>query len=75
MIEHLAISYITDESGRPKAVQIGYEDWQRINRLLREVDSFESLKRDLTEAFDEVKELKKNKEARVSLTRFLVEQV
>ena len=73
MIDELNISYVTDESGNKKAVQISYEDWVSIEKQLQEYHEYQRLKEGLTEAFEEVKELKKNKKDRVSLNEFLNE--
>lgn len=73
MIDELNISYVTDESGNKKAVQISYEDWVSIEKKLQEYYEYQRLKEGLTEAFEEVKELKKNKKDRVSLNEFLNE--
>lgn len=69
----LIINYVTDQNGEPKAVQIAYEDWQRIEKLLESYKAFELLKSDLTDAFNEVKHLKKDKNLRISLNDFLTE--
>lgn len=73
MIDELNIRYVTDESGNKKAVQISYKDWIEIEKKLNEYIEYQRLKEGLTEAFEEVKELKNNKEDRVSLNEFLNE--
>ena len=73
MIDELNIKYVTDESGNKTAVQILYEDWIEIEKKLQEYIEYQRLKEGLTEAFEEVKELKKNKKDRVSLNEFLNE--
>ncbi len=73
MIKEVNIRYVTDDLGNKTDVQISYEAWLEIEKKLAEFIEYQMFKNGLAEAFEEVKELKQNKEKRISLKEFLNE--
>lgn len=73
MIKDLKVNYVTDDTGKPTAVQISFEDWQEISKQLSAFEEYMALKEELTTSFEELKSLKKDKSKRVTLDDFLNE--
>ena len=69
----LALEYLNDANGKPKAVQLSLTDWQKVLFKMRKLEQELKIKSDLTEAFEEVSILRKSKEKKQTLTDFLNE--
>lgn len=69
----LAIQYVSDTKGRPKAVQVPIREWNRLQAKLREYEQQLTLKSDLTTAFEEVELMRSGKMPKQSLADFLNE--
>ena len=67
----LALQYLSDLNGKPQAVQLPLNDWQKIMAKLRKYEQTLQLRSDLKEAFEEVAILKKSKAKKETLTDFL----
>ena len=67
----LALQYLNDLNGKPQAVQLPLNDWQKIMAKLRKYEQTLQLRSDLKEAFEEVAILKKSKAKKETLTDFL----
>jgi hypothetical protein len=69
----LALQYLNDINGKPKAVQLSLADWEKVLAKLKKHEQTLRIKSDLTEAFEQVALLKKSKEKKQTLTDFLDE--
>ena len=73
MTKNIHISYITDESGNRKAVQISLEDWEIIKQEREELDAYRAMQFSLKVALNEVREIKAGKLPKKTLQSFLNE--
>jgi hypothetical protein len=69
----LALQYLNDVNGKPKAVQLSLTDWEKVLTKLKKYEQKLKIKSDLTEAFEEVALLRKSNEKKQTLTDFLDE--
>jgi predicted transglutaminase-like protease len=69
----LALQYLSDSDGEPRAVQLPIADWKKVLEKLKKYEQTLKIKSDLTEAFEEVAFLRKSKEKKQTLTDFLDE--
>ncbi|MEP6610603.1 MAG: hypothetical protein ABJA76_01915 [Mucilaginibacter sp.] len=69
----LALQYLSDVHGKPKAVQLSLSDWEKVLTRLKKYEQTLKIKSDLTEAFKEVVLLKNSSEKKQTLTDFLNE--
>ncbi|MDB4919179.1 hypothetical protein [Mucilaginibacter sp.] len=69
----LALQYLSDVNGNPKAVQLSLTDWEKVLAKLKKYEQTLKIKSDLTEAFNQVALLKNSKEKKQTLTDFLNE--
>jgi PHD/YefM family antitoxin component YafN of YafNO toxin-antitoxin module len=69
----LALEYLSDINGKPKAVQLSLTDWEKLMEKLKKYEQTLKIKSDLTEAFAEVALLKKSNVKKQTLTDFLNE--
>lgn len=69
----LAIQYVSDTKGNPKAVQIPIKEWEMLLQKLKEYEQELQLKSDLTAAFDEVNLMQKGQLPKQTLANFLNE--
>ena len=67
------IQYVSDAKGTPKAVQIPIGQWEKIMQKLRSYEQQLKLKNDLTEAFNEVEQMRAGKIPKQTLSDFLNE--
>ena len=67
------MQYLTDESGNKKAVVIPYDEWLKIEKELQELREYQAMNKNLTHAFDEVKDIKHGNISRDTLNDFLNE--
>ena len=68
-----AISYISDSNGKPLAVQLSFQDWEKILNKIKKLEQIFKIKSDLTEAFREVEKIRKGKLKKQTLSEFLNE--
>lgn len=69
----LALQYLSDINGKPNAVQLPLNDWEKVLYKLKKYEQALKIKSDLKEAFEEVALLRKSKEKKQTLTDFLHE--
>ena len=69
----LAVEYIKDRRGRPKAVQIPMQEWERLLKRLKKHEQSSKIKSDLKEAFEEVDRMRKSRARKKNLTEVLDE--
>jgi hypothetical protein len=69
----LALQYLNDINGKPKAVQLPLADWEKVLAKLKKYEQTLKIRSDLTEAFKEVALLRKSNEKKQTLTDFLDE--
>ena len=50
-----SLKYIRDSIGRQRAVQIPLKDWRKIAKKLKEAEFLTRLRKDLDEAFEDVR--------------------
>ncbi|WP_353483529.1 hypothetical protein [Haliscomenobacter sp.] len=62
-IEAITLNYLTDEEGKKTSVIIPIEDWIELKKTL----TYIALKEDLLQAFQEMHEIKKGTQPRLSL--------
>jgi hypothetical protein len=62
-IEAITLNYLTDEEGKKTSVIIPIEDWIELEKKL----TYIALKEDLLQAFQEMHEIKKGTQPRLSL--------
>lgn len=62
-IEAITLNYLTDEEGKKTSVIIPIEDWIELEKTL----TYIALKEDLLQAFQEMQEIKKGTQPRLSL--------
>ena len=67
------VSYISDSNGKPHAVQLSLDDWEKILNKLKKFERIFKVKSDLEEAFLEVEKIKKGKIKKQTLSEFLNE--
>ena len=68
-----AIQYVNNSEGIIQSVQIPLTEWEKLMAKLKKYEQAIKLKKDLTEAFVEVAELRKTKGKKQSLKDFLNE--
>ena len=62
-IEAITLNYLTDEEGKKTSVIIPIEDWIELEKTL----TYIALKEDLLQAFQQMHEIKKGTQPRLSL--------
>ena len=67
----LALQYLSDINGKPQAVQLPFNDWEKVIAKLKKYEQTLKLKSDLQEAYENVGILKKSKAKKETLTEFL----
>ena len=67
------ISYISDSNGKPLAVQLSLDEWEKILNKLKKFEKIFKIKSDLEEAFRQVEKIKKGKIKKQTLSEFLDE--
>ena len=67
----LALQYLSDINGKPQAVQLPLNDWEKVIAKLKKYEQTLKLRSDLKEAYEEVAILKKSKAKKETLTDFL----
>ena len=69
----LALQYLNGADGRPNAVRLSVNDWEKVLAKLKNYEQILKIKSDLAEAFEELAVLQKSKEKKQSLVDFLDE--
>lgn len=72
MINNSNLEFTTDKSGS-KAVLISLKDWENIQKELKELEEYRSMKSGLKSAFLQVQAIKEGKLPRKTLESFLDE--
>ena len=67
----LHIQYLTDENGAKTAVQIPYKEWLEFYDRYRHLRQYSKLKKDLRDAFDEIKNIETGSIKKITLEEFL----
>jgi hypothetical protein len=69
----IPVEYIRDRRGRAKAVQLPMQDWEKLMKKLRKYEQTLKIKSDLTEAFEQVAQIRKSPAKKKTLTEVLNE--
>lgn len=69
----LAVQYLSDQSGKPLAVQLSFDDWGKILNKIKKYEHTMKLRSDLKEAFEQMDALQKSKRSKQTLSEFLNE--
>ena len=67
----IPVQYVNDEDGNVKAIQVSLSEWKKVLTKLKKYEQALKLKADLSEAFEQVAQLKKTKGSKESLKNFL----
>jgi cell fate (sporulation/competence/biofilm development) regulator YlbF (YheA/YmcA/DUF963 family) len=67
----LTVNYITDKSGKKKAVQLSLRDWQRLIQEHQQLLDYKRTKSELLEALTEIELIEKGKKKAKTLSEFL----
>lgn len=71
MVGKLNITYIKDKKGNNTAVQIPLKEWESIKADLKIFLEYQSLKKELTSAFEDVELMKSGKKDKVTFNEFI----
>jgi hypothetical protein len=69
----MEVQYVCDHKGRPKAVQVPVEDWEKLLSKLKKYEQALKIRTDLKEAYSQVEALKKSRARKTSLSEFVNE--
>ncbi|HYV93891.1 MAG TPA: hypothetical protein VE978_19090 [Chitinophagales bacterium] len=69
----LEVEYISNEKGKPRAVQLSLTNYQKLMTRLEKYEQMLKIKSDLTKAFQEVKLMQQGKIRKQTLSEFLSE--
>ncbi len=69
----ISLQYVSDENGNAQSVQLPITDWEKVLAKLKKYEQTLKIKTDLTEAFEQVAQLRKSKAKKQSLKDFLNE--
>jgi hypothetical protein len=69
----IPVEYIRDRRGRTKAVQLPMQDWEKLMKKLKKYEQTLKIKSDLTEAFEQVAQMRKSSARKKTLTEVLNE--
>ncbi len=67
----IALQYVNDSNGKTQSVQLPFTDWEKLMTKLKKYEQTLKIKSDLTEAFEQVAQLKKSKGRKQTLKEFL----
>jgi hypothetical protein len=67
------IQYVMDQKGNKIAVQVPLDDWNKLLKDYKKLKQYHRLKRDLSEAFDEIKKIENGEIEPETLEDFLNE--
>jgi len=73
MVQNLSIQFVTDEAGNKQAVLIPIAEWNQLQKEIRELLEYKSMKSSLKTAFSEVKKIRSGQLPKTSLSSFLDE--
>lgn len=73
MINKLSIQFVTDEAGNKQAVLIPIKEWTKLQKEIKELLEYKSLKDSLSTAFREVRKIKSGQLPKTTLSSFLDE--
>lgn len=63
---NVSITYLTDDKGRRKAVQIPYAQWQALQKELETVRQEAAMRASLTEAFQDIADMEAGRKPKIS---------
>ncbi|RSK34621.1 hypothetical protein [Hymenobacter metallilatus] len=69
----ISITYLTDDKGRRKAVQIPYAQWQALQKELETVRQEAAMRARLTEAFRDIADMEAGRTPKMTFEQFLDE--
>ena len=73
MTKKPSIQFVTDETGKKQAVLIPIQEWINIQKEIQELREYNSLKKSLSTALLEVRQMQKGQIPKTSLSSFLDE--
>ncbi|MBC8081931.1 MAG: hypothetical protein H7Z21_01860 [Hymenobacter sp.] len=68
---HFSITYLTDDKGRRKAVQIPYAQWRALQKELETVRQEAALRESLTNAFQDIADMEAGRKPKTLAKDFL----
>lgn len=71
VIMKIALQYVSDRNGKPQAVQMPVNEWEKVLSRIRKSEQVLQLKSDLKVAFKQVDTFRKSKAKKQTLTDFL----
>lgn len=71
MLDNISIQFVTDQAGNKQAVLISINEWEELQKEMKALQEYRSLKESLTTAFQEVQQMKKGQLPKKSLSSFL----
>ncbi len=69
----ISLQYVSDKSGKPLSVMLPVSDWEKLMKKLARYEQVLKIRSDISEALEEVRDLRKTKQRRTTLTDFLNE--
>ncbi len=70
---HVSVTYLTDDKGRRKAVQIPYAQWQALQKELETVRQEALMRASLVEAFQDIADMEAGRKPKIKIEDFLDE--
>lgn len=70
---NVSITYLTDDKGRRKAVQIPYAQWRALQKELETVRQEAAMRASLTEAFQDIADMEAGRKPKVPAEQMLDE--
>ncbi len=69
----IALQYLSDMNGKTQSVQLPVSDWEKLLSKLKKYEEALKIKSDLSEAFEQVTQLRKSGKKKQNLNDFLNE--
>jgi hypothetical protein len=67
----IPVQYVNDEDGNVKAIQVPITEWKKVLTKLKKYEQALNMKTDLSEAFEQVAQLRKTRGSKETLKDFL----
>lgn len=68
---NIHLQYLSNEKGTKTAVLIPYKEWEVLKKDYIKLKQYRALKKELKEAFLDIKEIEKGKSKEITLSEFL----
>lgn len=73
MTQPISVQFLMDENGNKQAVLIPFVEWEKMQQELAAWREYQALKKSLQTAFEDVEQIKKGIQPRITLKEFLNE--